>query len=238
MFLRIQDLTVIIFLIAGAYFSFYAKKLTGAAAVTGLFSALIIYFAAGYAGISLLAAFFVAGTAATAWGKKCKQSLQKAGDSPQRKYSQVLANSGTASLVSLIALLTPFQETAVLLIAACFSSATADTLSSELGMVYGKRFYNCMSFKKEIRGLDGAISIEGTFIGLAGAILIAMIYSVFKGFNGHFLIVIFAGIAGNYADSLFGVLLERKKLLNNDWVNFLSTAFAVLTAMLLNSSFF
>lgn len=233
-----QDLPVLFFLIAGAYFSFYTKKLTLPAAITGFFSAMLIYFAAGYTALSLLAAFFITGTIATVWGKQAKQALQKTGDGTQRKASQVLANSGTATLLSLMALSIPFHQPVLLLIAASFSSATADTLSSELGMVYGKRFYNCISLKKEKRGLDGAISIEGTLIGAAGAALIALIYSLFNGFGRDFLIIIFAGIAGNYADSLFGVLLERKKLLNNDWVNFLSTVFAALTAMLLSSSFF
>ena len=238
MLLKMQDLLTLFFLIACTYFSFYTKKLTLPGAITGLLSAIIIYRATGYAGLSMLAAFFITGTMATLCGRQAKLVLQKSGDGTQRKASQVLANSGAATLISLMALLIPLNHSVLLLIAASFSSATADTLSSELGMVYGKRFYNCISLKKEKRGMDGAISIEGTLIGTAGAILIALIYSIFNVFNGDFLIIVFAGITGNYADSLFGVLLERKKLLNNDWVNFLSTVLAMLIAVLLSNGFF
>ncbi|HEY0177504.1 MAG TPA: DUF92 domain-containing protein, partial [Pedobacter sp.] len=92
--------------------------------------------------------------------------------------------------------------------------------------------YNCISWKSEARGLDGVISLEGTLIGLAGAVLIAFIFAVSYGISLSCLIIILAGAAGNYADSLFGASLERKKILNNNWVNFLSTSFAAVVAML------
>jgi uncharacterized membrane protein len=39
-------------------------------------------------------------------------------------------------------------------------------------------------------------------------------------------ISIIAAVAGMIADSFLGALLERRKLLNNDWVNFVSTLIA------------
>jgi len=43
-----------------------------------------------------------------------------------------------------------------------------------------------------------------------------------------------AAIAGLFADSLLGATLERRGWLNNDSVNFLSTAFAALIALALD----
>jgi uncharacterized protein (TIGR00297 family) len=97
-------------------------------------------------------------------------------------------------------------------------------------MVYGKRFYNILSWKKEAKGLDGVISLEGTLIGIAGACIIGLIYTAGRGIDKGLLVIVVAGTAGNLADSLFGAALERKGYLNNDWVNFLNTLSAVLLA--------
>jgi len=221
MFIQFTDLPVVVFLLASAYLSVYSKKLKGTAAVTGFICGLLIYLGAGYTGLLMLALFFLSGTVATAWGRRKKESLEKTGDSTQRKYSQVLANGGAATLMALLAIIFPLQrDVFLLMLAASLASATADTLSSELGMVYGKTFYNCISWKREERGLDGAISLEGTLIGTAGAVLIAALFTLGRGMDIRFLIIIIAGAAGNFFDSLFGASLERRKLLNNDWVNF------------------
>ena len=119
------------------------------------------------------------------------------------------------------------------MMAAAFSSATADTLSSELGSLYGRKFYNILSFKKDTRGLDGVISVEGTLFGVIGSMLIAVVYSAGFGWGENFFLIIIAGTIGNLADSLLGALWERKRLLHNDVVNFLNTLIAAGVCLLL-----
>jgi uncharacterized protein (TIGR00297 family) len=115
--------------------------------------------------------------------------------------------------------------------AAALSSATADTLSSELGMIYGRRFYHILTGKQAQRGLDGVISIEGTLIGIAGSALIGIVYkSTTHATTQQALIVILAGTFGNLVDSLLGALFERKGLLTNNAVNFGNTLAAALLA--------
>jgi uncharacterized protein (TIGR00297 family) len=229
---------VIALLAAGGYISIYTKKLTIAAAITGVICGMIIYLGVGYAGLAFLAAFFLCGTLSTAWGRKVKEQLNKPGDSVQRKPGQVLANAGTATIISFLAIIFPEYITVLLLmVAGSFASATADTLSSELGMLYGKRFYNCLNWKKDTRGLDGVISLEGTLIGVAGAGLISLIYALFIVADSRIFILIFAGFAGNLSDSVMGASLERRNFLSNDWVNFLSALFAAGITLLLISVF-
>jgi uncharacterized membrane protein len=59
----------------------------------------------------------------------------------------VLANGGVAALFGLLMLLVagPIAPLFAVLMAAALSSAMADTLSSELGTVYGSRFYNIIT---------------------------------------------------------------------------------------------
>ncbi|RAJ35471.1 DUF92 domain-containing protein [Pedobacter cryoconitis] len=238
MLIQRTALSVAILLMAGGYFSVRFRKLTVGAAITGVLCGILIYLGIGDAGLALLAAFFLCGTLATIWGRKAKIQLDKPGDSIQRKPGQVLANAGTATILSCAVIVFPDYKAVLLaMTAGSFASATADTLSSELGVLYGKRFYNCLSWRKEAKGLDGAISLEGTLIGVAGAVLIALIHRLFTGDSAYVLILVFAGFAGNFSDSVLGASLERRNFLSNDGVNFLSTLFAAGITLLLISVF-
>ncbi len=212
-----------------------ANKLTIVAAVTGVEVSLVIYRGAGYTGLILMAVFFILGTLATTFGLQQKQKHGIAETNKgKRNAGQVLANAGVAAIIGVGAWMYPqWQVLCSLMIAASFSSATADTLSSELGNVFGKRFYNILSFKKDTRGLNGVISLEGTLCGLAGSVIIAAIYSLGNGFDFRFLIVVIAGTIGNFFDSLLGATLERKGTIKNDAVNFLNTFMAAITGGLI-----
>jgi uncharacterized protein (TIGR00297 family) len=209
------------------------EKLTLTGAITGGIIAILIFAGAGYIGIAMLAVFFITGTVATAWKKEEKQQFKPANDHTKRNAGQVLANGGVAAMTGMLILFFPAQ-TAVfqLMMAASLASAMADTLSSELGIVYGRRFYNIISWKMDTRGLDGVISLEGTLIGVAGSFIIAVIYAFGFGWNINFLWILMAGTIGNLSDSVLGALLERKHYLNNDAVNFLNTMVAALCTIL------
>ena len=232
-----SDLLVLLILIAGAVAAVYTKKLTSVAGITGLLTAVFIYAGVGLPGLLLLALFFLLGTTATSWGKEKKRLLKgSAAHEPTRSAGQVLANGGIAATAGIGSLLFPGQAPLfLLLIAAGLSSATADTLSSELGMIYGRRCYHILTLRPDQRGLDGVISIEGTLIGIAGSILIATAFNLSTRWSLHsFGIVVLAGTIGNLADSALGALFERKGILRNNAVNFLNTLIAALIALVLS----
>ena len=205
-------------------------KLTIYAAITGGFIAILIFIGAGYTGLTMLAVFFIFGTLATSWKKGEKLQAKSAKDqSVKRNSGQVIANGGVAAIMGALVYFIPEKaELFRLMMTASLASAMADTLSSELGMIYGRRFYNIITLKKEEKGLDGVISLEGTVIGIIGSAIIALIYSIGFGWDIRILFIMIAGTIGNLSDSVLGALLERRHYLNNDAVNFLNTLIAAL----------
>jgi uncharacterized protein (TIGR00297 family) len=228
----LQYILLVILLFVSVIESIRHRKLTASGAVAGGITGFCIFIGAGWTGIAMLAVFFVAGTLATGWKRKQKTAIGMAQESDgQRKLGQVLANAGMAGVLGLLSLFLPqYKELFALMIAAAFSSALADTLSSELGSLYGKKFYNILTFKKDQKGLDGVVSLEGTLIGLMGSAVMAAIYSFGFGWDHRFFIILLAGTIGNLTDSVLGAALERKHRIGNDTVNFCNTLVAALVA--------
>ena len=224
---------VILFLLGAASVTIVLRKLTVAGALTGALVGLFIFSGAGYPGLLMIASFFILGTAATSWKLKWKEQSGLAEKNKGRRTAgQVIANSGVAGMLGLLAFLFPEKsELFMLMMAGAFASATADTLSSELGVVYGKNTYNVLSFKPDIRGSNGVISIQGTLIGMAGSMIIAIIYAAAFGWNRWLLIIVAAGTIGNLSDSVLGATLERKQILSNNIVNFINTLVAAITIL-------
>jgi uncharacterized protein (TIGR00297 family) len=229
-------LVVLLLLIAAASAAVYRKKLTPAAGFTAVLVGLAVYAGGGYPGLLLLALFFLLGTAATSWQKEKKLTIQNnAAHQSTRTPGQVIANGGVAAIAGMLAILFPSHQPLFrLALAASLSSATADTLASELGMVYGRRFFNILTWKTDQRGQDGVISIEGTFAGMIGSAIIGALFVLASQSTAKaFLIIFLAGTFGNLIDSVLGALFERKGLLTNDTVNFCNTLAAALLGILL-----
>lgn len=212
-------------LLIAAVLAYRTGKLTRAGAITGYIVALFIYKGAGVMGVAVLTAFFIIGSWATKWQISKKTIIGAAEKNKGRRTAaQVLANGGIAAALGLMARQSPDKAAiAQIMIAGSFAAATADTLSSELGMIYGRKFFNILTLKKDARGLNGVISLEGTFIGLAGAIIIAAIYSICTKWDTAFYWIVMAGLIGNLTDSILGASFERRGLMGNNLVNFLNT---------------
>ena len=210
------------------------NKLTTVGSVVGFLIALSIFTAFGFSGLFILGVFFLIATLATSCNRKAKKAgipLEKY--STRRDAGQVIANGGIAAIMALLSIAFPlYDKLFLMMMTASLSSATADTISSELGTIYGSRFFNILTFKPDLKGENGVVSFEGLLFGLAGSIFIAIAFSIGFGLDFRFLIIIMAGTIGNLTDSVLGATLERSKHLGNNQVNFLNTLIAALSILL------
>lgn len=177
---------------------------------------------------------------ATRLGYKQKESLGTAESRRGREASQVAANLGVAALVSNLFVQSWLAErgwvhATIFLLApgvAALAEAAADTVSSELGQVLSGHPRMITTFRKAEPGTDGAVSLGGTAMGIIAAAAVAAAGSwALGGGTPFFMISGAAGVFGLLFDSLLGATLERRGWINNDSVNFLSTASSAAVAL-------
>ena len=184
--------------------------------------------------------------AATRIGRASKERLGTAEARRGRSASQVAANLGIAALaasgpVNMWLLdsrwLPRPAHTGALLLAiplAALAEAAADTVSSEIGQVLGGRPRMITTLRAVEPGTDGAVSVAGTLAGMVAAAIVAGAGSwALRGDFALFKLSCAGAVFGLLFDSLLGATFERVGWLNNDAVNFLSTASAAAFALLL-----
>jgi uncharacterized protein (TIGR00297 family) len=180
----------------------------------------------------------------TRFGRKRKERLGTAESKRGRAASQVAANLGVSALVSNGLVLSwlmernwlhPRNAAASLMLAiglAALAEAAADTISSELGQVASGHPRMITTLRKAEPETDGAISVGGTLAGIAAAGLVAASGAwALKGGWAMLAVSWSGGVFGLLFDSLLGATAEQRGWINNDAVNFLSTASAAGFAM-------
>jgi len=150
----------------------------------------------GWAGLALLAAFFLSGSLLS--------QLAERGESPRRTARQVLANGGVATLAALLG-----SWTAA---AGAIAAAAADTWATEIGAFSPFPPRLLTSGRRVARGTSGGITALGTLGGVAGAVTIAWSAYVLapRGAAPGLVTLTGAGVVGMLADSVLGATLQGK----------------------------
>lgn len=177
-------------------------------------------------------------------GRAQKERLGTAEQRKGRSAAQIAANLGMAALLAMefahswmidsrwfpAAALAPELLFSAAL--AALAEAAADTVSSELGQVFGGRPRMITTLRTVEPGTDGAVSLAGTLAGASAAGIVAAVGTLaLRGNWTMFTVSCVGGVFGLLFDSLLGATLEKRGWLNNDAVNFLSTASAAAVAL-------
>ncbi len=180
--------------------------------------------------------FFVIGTLAGKLNKNVDSDKKHA---KPRDAFQVLANGGVTLGLSVLFILHKIWYLEVLMLVS-ISVASADTLSSEIGMRFGKKTYGILNLKSMPKGVSGGVSLAGFLGAIIGAVTIGL-------FNQpYFWIIVISGFLGSVLDSILGLLFQAKynrdgqitdiesgdlaggyRFITNDTVNILSNVIVV-----------
>ncbi|HEY4562420.1 MAG TPA: DUF92 domain-containing protein, partial [Thermoanaerobaculia bacterium] len=216
--------------LAGAAYA--ARTVNRSGVIAGFLVGFLIYAFLDWRGYLLLMAFFVIGSAATKLGYRKKAAAQLAQEDKGRRGARhALANAGVATACALFAAMTPYPVLFALAFAGAFATAAADTSSSEIGQLLGRRTYLATTFRPVPRGTEGAVSLEGTLAGVLASLVIAALGAALGLFPWKGVaVVVFAAFVGTTFESVVGAALEKRRLLDNEALNFLNTLVGALAA--------
>ncbi len=222
-------------LAAGTAFLFGTVGLSGA--LSGFFIGVFIYIFAGWKGYTVIILFFVLASGATKLGYSRKEKAGLAQEEEgKRSWQNALANCGAGIFIAPLIAFTPGALALKFSAAytAVFATASFDTVSSEIGQLWGKTTYLVPSFRRVPRGTEGAVSVEGTLAGLGSAVVIAGagFFTGMFGYTGT-LFVIAGAFIGTTFESITASGTEDPEEINNEFLNFLNTVVGAFSTFLL-----
>jgi uncharacterized protein (TIGR00297 family) len=228
--------------------AYFAHSIDAAGALSAVVIGTAITAGLGLPGLALMIAFFVLGTAATKLGYRTKAArgiAQEKGGA--RGWQNAWANGGVPAALALLAGMAPVlrldgaagawapagpRDVLAIAYAASVATAAADTCSSEIGKAFGRRTFLITTLRPVAPGTEGAISLEGTLAGFAGALVVgaAGVATALFGWQAAVLVAV-AGLAGSLAESVLGTVAERRGWMGNDLLNAANTAIGALVAV-------
>jgi uncharacterized protein (TIGR00297 family) len=210
-----------------------ARTVSAAGAVTGALIGLTIFVGLGWRGWALLLVTFIAASIASRLGLKRKVLLGIAEERGGRRGpGNAIANTGVAAIAAVVALTGDSGDVARLAFAAALAAGGSDTIASEIGKAWGRRTWSVTSLARVPPGTSGAMSLEGTAAGVAGAIgLGAAAVALGLAPLAWLWAIVIGATAGSLLESWLGATLEAPGILNNDMLNFINTATAALVAL-------
>jgi uncharacterized protein (TIGR00297 family) len=250
---------ILILLIIGGIAGYLQRSLSRNGAVTAVLVGIAVYFGFGAKGLILLGLFFATSSSWSKYKSSAKKEMEeKLAKGSTRDWRQVIANGGSAAILSLIYYF--YQDVTWLVgFIVCLASSNSDTWASEIGSLSKKKPLYIRTFKTIEKGTSGAVSWLGTLAALLGSLLIAIAGTLlFQLEISHFFIIFIFGFLGNVFDTLIGAYYQQvyrcricgieteKKvhcqtaakrikgyhLVDNDMVNFVSGFIAAVLAML------
>lgn len=232
---RVAVAVVLTVVFGGLSYGLGAASVTGM--LTGVFLGVLAVVLGGYGWFVVLVTFFAVGGLASKYRYDEKADIGVAeGNNGARGSGNVLGNS-LAALVALLgyaagpALPVP-GSLFVLAFAGSVATALADTLSSEVGTLYGPP-HLLTTFETVPPGTDGAVTWQGELAGIAGALVVAVLAVALLPLSTvGAALVLAGGVVGMTVDSLAGATIEGGYV-GNQTVNALATGCGGVASALL-----
>lgn len=211
------------------YVTYKRKALDLLGSIFMILMGIVIIFSAGVNWLLLLVLFLVLALFATRYAKSYKKSLGEF--EGKRTAKNVISNGIVAFMMAAFGgYYLPFVGGFV----GAISTATADTLASEIGVTRTPRLIT--TFKKVEPGTDGGVSVLGTASGIVGAGIIgiaAYLLGIISNPAVSICLSIVAGVVGCFMDSVLGAIFERRDLITNEHVNLIATIIGAVIGIFL-----
>ncbi|HEV8047767.1 MAG TPA: DUF92 domain-containing protein [Terriglobales bacterium] len=211
----------------------WVRGVTVGGAIAGAGICCLLYLGAGLGAFLVLVSVFALTWLGTRFGYRRKEKLGTAERLDGRTAWQVLANLAVAAGCAGLSAIAHSKAVFLLTVSAALAEAAADTVSSEVGQARSADARLISNWAVVPAGTNGGVSWMGTVAGVAAGAFVSLV-SVMTGLIPFKWVgvSIVGAVAGMIADSFLGALLEQRKVLNNDAVNFLGTLIAAGAAAL------
>lgn len=202
--------------------AYYFKAITFSGLISAAVLGTLLFLFGGWISFTALVIFFVLGSAVSKTGKSIKADAEKLHEHfGARSVAQVAAN-GLPSLIFSAVYYCTGIESCLLATIMCFAATTADTFSSEVGMLSRKTPRSILTLKPVQRGMSGGFTFLGIFGGLVGALLISTLTIPRFGIIGMAAATV-AGLLSSILDSVLGAAFQAKYQIQENNGNLLFT---------------
>lgn len=205
-------LSITLFILIIAY---YLQAITFWGMISAIILGTSLHAFGGWISYIALVLFFIMGSVVSKIGKNQKAITKKIHEHyGARSVIQVAAN-GLPSLFFAVLYYCTGIESYLLAVLICFAATTADTFSSEIGMLSKKTPISILTLKPIQRGMSGGITLLGLLGGVLGAFIISLLTIPKFGLKGM-LVTLFVGLVSSLLDSILGATFQAKYQLENE----------------------
>jgi uncharacterized protein (TIGR00297 family) len=194
-----------------------------------------LYVGFGIAAPLVLMTVAITGTAASML-RNARYSKKERPDSP-RDWRNAAANAGIATVLALVANMRighPYKASLAIVATSTLCATLSDTLSHEIGVMFGGVPRLVTTWRKARPGDNGAVTVLGSLVAVATSFGLAFWASALGLVSPHDVVRIgVASCAGNIVDSLLGATFEDRFRLSNNLINFCCVSSAAVVAVLL-----
>jgi uncharacterized protein (TIGR00297 family) len=240
------------------WLSFRRKKVDRSGFASISITTAILILSNSYAILTGISVTFISSAIITTFKKKLSfGSHDNNGDESPRNWKQAIANIGIPVLLTLVQYPTN-QKSLIFTAFAALACSTADTWSSEIGVLSRKKPIFLLSRKITNSGVSGGVTLLGTFCSIIGSFIISAVYLYYFDSIKEASIILILGFLGALTDSLIGELFQAKylsstneqtdnmtsgivvkgfKIITNNIVNLCPVAFTAVMAYQIHSLF-